>query len=412
MKKVIIPGLLLGLTVMIYFAVATRYTFHPMWALDYFNELAAALREGHLDLRNPSSTYDLILFGGKWYAPWGILAALFFLPIQAIKGRFIPAIYISILFASLNVLLVYFLLVRLREEFLKAMRYGEVLLVTALYAFGTMNFYVGTLGSAWHVDQMVSSFFGTLSVYLIFKHKRRLTDYLYSVVALVPVLLGHATFVLLVVIPGLLYVWDIFRNRKITVRLRLIKKGLIIFGLPLGVGTGLFLLYNYLRFGSPWEYGYSYILEAPFLEQIRLKNGVMSLTNLAHNIWYFAAEIPSLSVVNGLHLGINILGNSLFFLTPPLLTIFLAVPWKKIRDKWTFDPYVFSLWTGAVITIIPSLMIYSTGWMQFGYRYGLDIMPELVLLSVFGVKGKLNTLYILGISLAIFFHVLGIQALM
>lgn len=412
MKRAIISISIFIAVAMIYFAVATQFTFHPKWVLDYFNLLAQSLREGHINILNPSTTYDLIQYQGKWYAPWGILAALFFIPIQLVKGRFIPPLYISIFFASVNVVIFYWLLRRVREEFFPVMKIWSVWLVMVFYAFGTMNFYVGTLGSAWHVDQMVSSSFGSLSLYLIFKRRRTRRDYLWSVAALIPTFFGHATLTLLSSVPFMLYLWDLTQNHDVRTRLRMLYRGIVIFGVPLGIGTIGFFLYNYLRFGNIFEYGYRYIREAPQLAQMRITHGVMSLWHIPNNLWYFALNIPSLTWQHGPHLGINLYGNSLFFLSPPLLAIFWAVPIIYKSHKWKIDPYVASLWIGAVVTFLPSLMLYSTGWMQFGYRYALDIFPLLVLLTVFGMKGKLNILYIGGVVLAILFHIAGIQALM
>lgn len=53
----------------------------------------------------------------------------------------------------------------------------DIYLLLALFAFGTTHFYVGTLSSVWHTDQMVTTFFSTLGLYVIFKKKRKLKDY-------------------------------------------------------------------------------------------------------------------------------------------------------------------------------------------------------------------------------------------
>jgi hypothetical protein len=380
--------------------------------MDYFNVLAQSLLSGHIDISNPSTTYDLIAYQGKWYAPWGILAALVFIPIQLIKGRFVPPLYIGIGFAGLNVVIFYWLLQRIRKEFFPSFGMVSQLFVTVFFAFGTMNFYVGTLGSAWHVDQMVSSMFGSLSLFFIFKKHRVWKDYLWSVIALVPTFLGHATLTLLSSVPFLLYLYDLSKMNSMRKRLEKFAREIWIFIIPLGFGSICFFLYNYVRFGSIFEYGYRYIHEAPQLAQLRLTHGVMSLWHVPNNFWHFALNMPGLYWQNGLRMRIDLHGNSLFYLSPPLLLIFLARPFIRSKKKWSIDPYVTALWTGALVTFLPSIMLYSTGWMQFGYRYALDIIPILVLLTVFGAKGRISWLYVTGIVIAVMFHVLGITALM
>ncbi|MGI8610343.1 MAG: hypothetical protein ACR2MY_14160 [Candidatus Dormibacteria bacterium] len=38
----------------------------------------------------------------------------------------------------------------------------------------------------------------------------------------------------------------------------------------------------------------------------------------------------------------------------------------------------------AIAVLLPSLFYYGIGWIQFGYRYGLDAMPFLLLLALLG----------------------------
>src|SRR3989338_4118514 len=118
MKRLLFPAVIFSIVFFIYFAVGTNYTFKPKWTIDYFNPMAQSLTHFRLDILNPGQTYDLIEFKGKWYTPWGILPAIFLIPLQILKGRFIPAFYLSLLFSGLNTVVVLFLLRRLQKEFL------------------------------------------------------------------------------------------------------------------------------------------------------------------------------------------------------------------------------------------------------------------------------------------------------
>lgn len=415
MKRIVFCIGIFLIVFLVYFAVATQYTFKPKWALDYFNSLAQSLIQLRLDLPNPYDTYDLILYQDKWYAPWGVLSAIFLIPIQLIKQRFIPAIYLSLFFASLNVVVVYLLLQRVKKEFLPFLTHRSIFWLLILFAFGTTNFYVGTLGSVWHVDQMVTSFFGVLGTYIIFKKKRTMLGYFLSTLSFSVALIGRPTIVFFVILPGFLYIWEHFIVSKDPgqKKLQAFFRAIIIFGLPLGFFSTLFFLYNYLRFDAIFEYGYRYIHESSYLAAIRETKGAISISHIPNNLWYMLFEAPRLSFLNGkFSLDINENGNSIFILTLPLLTAFLAIPISKIKKKFTVNPYLFSLWLTAIVVMLPSLMIYSTGWVQFGYRYSLDITVLLFLLSIFGVKGRLHPFYILGIIFSVFLYVFGIHALM
>ncbi len=404
-RKIIVPFLLFVLVFIVYFGVGTRWTFKPRWGLDYFNPLAESLRVGRLDLPVVGTTYDLSYFQGKRYATWGILPALLLIPIQIIKGRYIPIFYLSLLFSGLNVVVVYLLLRRIKEEFLPVFSNLSVILVTFLFAFGTAHFYIGTLSSVWHVEQIVSTFPALLGTYLIFKKKRKAIDYFLSTTAFGLTLLGKANMVLLVFLPISLYFVDVFKRGLFRQWRTWCTQAIMIFGLPLLVFSSMFFLYNYLRFANPFENGYRYINENPHFYQVRQKNGIWSIKNAPRNFWYMALEMPSLTLDNNqkVKLNFNLEGNSIFFLTPPLLAAFLASP---------LNPYILSLWLTLIISLVPILMIYSTGWMQFGYRYSLDFLVLLILLSVFGIKGRVNFLYFLGIVFAVWMYLMGINALM
>ncbi len=412
MRKYLPACIIFSITFFVYFGISTQFTFKPKWALDYFNPLAQSFLHGSFDISNQGTTYDLVHFQNKWYVLWGFLPSLILIPIQLIKGRFIPTIYLTVFFASLNVSIVYLLLCRLKREFFPRLRTYEIYVLLLLFAFGTTHFYVGTLAGVWHVSQMVTFFFGTLGLYIIFKKKRRLRDYFFSSVLFCFTLLGRATSAMMIVLPMFLFGYDLFFLRELSYKNKIdtLKKGIVVFGIPILIFLSIFFLYNYLRFQNPFEYGYQYLQEAPHLAQMRERNGIMSFGNIPTNLWYMLLEIPKLSFQNGPVLDFNLNGNSIFFLTPPFLAAFLASPF--IRKRKYFDPYIFSLWFTAAITMIPSLAYYNTGWIQFGYRYSLDITVMLLLLSLFGMKGRLNALYVLGIIFSIGMYWIGIQSLM
>lgn len=411
MKRVITLIIIFLATAVLYFGVSTRWTYTAKWYIDYFNPLAASLLHRRIDIDPHGQTYDLIQYNEKWYAPWGILSALFFIPFHLILGRYIPSIYISIFFGALNVCIVYLLLVRFKMEFFPKMNAWEIFSFLLLFAFGTMNFYVGTVGSSWHVDQIVTSFFGNAGILAIFKKERTRRDYFMSVALMGIALLGRGTIVFLSVIPAILFLWDMLVQKKKRFLDGFIV-GIKVFLIPALLFSGWFFLYNWLRFGNPLEYGYAFIQESPYLAAFRHRYGSMSFHFLPINLWYMLFEIPAVRLGKTITLGVNLLGNSILYLTPPFLAALFAPPIFIEKGRWRMNPYIFSLWVGAIITMLPSLLIYSTGWMQFGYRYSLDITVVLLLLAVFGVKGKVNILMFFGILWATWMHVMGITALL
>lgn len=403
MRKKIIFFIIFFLCAGIYYAVATKFTFRPIWKLDYFNPLARSLIHFRLDIPNPGSTHDLLSFQGKWYTRWGPLSALPLIPFQIIKGRYIPIVYISVLFASLTVCLFYLLILRIKKDFIPRMSLVNVLCFVALFAFGTTQFYVGTLSSVWHVDQIISSFFGTLGIYIIFKKNPRDRDYFLSVLFISLTFIGRITVAGLLILPIFLY---IFNNG-----IRSIKKLFLLLGIPIILSITLLFAFNYVRFGNIFEYGYRYINEDPGLEQIRKQNGIISLKNIPTNAWYMFLEFPKFSLDPKIAFNINLKGNSILFLTPVFLTAFLANPLIRKGKKTSINPLI----AGSIITVVTILfsilLYYSTGWMQFGYRYTLDFTVPLLILCIFGIKGKVNIYFAISIIISVILYVLGIISL-
>lgn len=415
MKRFLFPVIIFFIAFFVYFAVGTQYRFSPKWVLDYHNLFSQSLINFRLDIPNPPTIYDLAYFGGKWYTTWGIIPALILIPLQYIRGQFIPTFYLSILFSSMNIVIMYFLLLRIKREFLRQMSSFGIYNFLLLFAFGTTQFYVGTLGSVWHVDQIITSFLGMAGTYIIFRKKRKFIHYLTSIIFFSATLLGRPTNVLLSLLPITLYLCDPSVRATLASASKaraVFARQVILLCLPFLIFLSMFLLFNYVRFNNPFEYGFNYINETGHLQQLREKNGPFSIKNVPRNLWYMLFEIPGLNFEEKIGLHFNLKGNSIFFLTPPLLAIFLASPAMKKGKKIIFHPYISSLWITSIITLIPSLMHHSSGWMQFGYRYSLDINVLLVLLSVFGMKGKVNILYIAGTLFAIVLYMMGITGLM
>lgn len=416
MKKNILT--LLGIfffVFIIYFGAGTQFSFQPKWAIDYFNPMAQSLMQFRLDIQDPVQTHDLIKFQDKWYTPWGVLPAVLLIPLQLLKGRFIPTFYLSLFFSSLTTVVVFLLLKRLQKEFIHNLSTFGVYAILVLFAFGTTQFYIGTLGSVWHVNQIVSSFFGALGIFTIFKKNRFPIDYFLSSLFFGIGFLGRPTIIFLLSLPIAFFVFDLFQKKKLFLdqKIKYVKQMIIIFALPIILFSSIFFLYNFIRFGNIFQTGYDYIQESSNLQEIRMKSGLSSLRNIPQNAWYLLFELPRLQLIkNNVVFNFNLYGNSIFFLTPPFLTIFFAPLIIRKKRRVQIDPFIASLWIAIFATIIPILMHYSSGWMQFGYRYSLDITILLLLLSVFGIKGKLNMLYMFGIIFSITMYILGIRSLM
>lgn len=389
MKKILV----FLIAFLVYFYIGTRGSFIVPLDLDHFNPLAKSLLRGRLDIPEPAATYDLAFYQGRWYPYWGVLPALILIPWQFLMGRYLPLLYLNVFFGSLNAVVIYLLLKRLKQEFLSRLSELGVFLITALFAFGTTHFYLAANAGVWHTAQVVSFFPTTLGIYLIFKKKRSFRNYFFSSLLISLAFLGRGPMIFILLVPGFLALAEPAAKKKKA--LRLIAWPIIFF-------ASIFLIYNWLRFDNPLENGYRHVIYHPYFQPWIDQHGIYSLAYLLKNLWIMLLEIPALSWQNGLQFRFNLDGNSMFFLTPPLLAVFLA-SWRGIYQR--------SLWLALIAVIFPILLIYSSGWLQFGYRYSLDFMAPLLLLAVFGIKGRVNFLFFLGTVFAVWIHYLGIIAL-
>jgi hypothetical protein len=131
--------------------------------------------------------------------------------------------------------------------------------------------------------------------------------------------------------------------------------------LPAIVG---FFAYNQVRFGSPLESGYALATLPPFLERLR-EQGLFSPVHIPMNLDYFLIHLPKV-VPDFPYFRPDGLGMSVL-LTSPGLLFAVRADWRR-ATSW--------LLAGATIAVlIPTLLYYGGGWLQYGYRYFLDSVP-------------------------------------
>jgi hypothetical protein len=139
-----------------------------------------------------------------------------------------------------------------------------------------------------------------------------------------------------------------------------------------------FLFYNWARFGSVTESGYGLATLPPFLETLR-EQGLFSPVHVGMNLELlflklprFTAELPWFQPDG--------LGMSVLFTSPALL-LGLRAPWRD-RRSWI-------LLATAALVLVPTLLYYGGGWLQFGYRYFLDSIPFVwAMVGLYGVKRR------------------------
>jgi hypothetical protein len=185
------------------------------------------------------------------------------------------------------------------------------------------------------------------------------------------------------------------------------------FGGVLGACVGLTLLYNFSRFGSPFDFGYSYVNGAESIIELQARYGSFSLHFAPRNLSYMLGGLPDIRLQEPPWLRPDPMGMSIFLTTPVLLYILksvqrrrLAVWFRLVRAAFRsrsvavrlrilarffhITPLTAAAWLAVLGVTLPLALYHNTGSFQFGYRYILDWLPIGLILVIVGMEGGMG----------------------
>ena len=342
---------------------------------DDFFYLADAFLQGRTWVdRGPLGPHDVITIDGRNYVPFAPFPAIVFMPLVALIGPVRAdelSSEINAAVAAGSVGLCWMLLGRVGVASL-VHRFWLVV----LFGFSTALWWVTTRGGVWHTGQIIATIL-TLAclIELWGRHRPLLIGLLAGAAFLTRAPLAFA-------VPFYMLLLDPERPRQVagtiggyvrSARARWLREALV-----LGLGTlpaiAFFLWYNLVRFGSPLESGYG-LASLPDWLEARRELGLFSLDHLGWNIGLaflnLPAPIPEFPYFKPDGLGMSVL------LTSPGLLLAIRAPWREPRSWWLLG--------SAVAVLIPTLLYYGGGWLQYSYRYFLDSVPFLLALAALAV---------------------------
>ena len=259
-------------------------------------------------------------------------------------------------------------------------RIRERVALVLLLGFSTQVWWVTTRGGVWHTGHLVAMILTLLLIAELFGKAR-------------PVLLGllvGAAFLTRAPVAfaaPAVALWflasspAVERGRSIEDRFARApwrQWGLLAVGLipPLA----FFFWYNLARFGSPLESGYALATLPEWLENQR-RLGLFALVHVRMNLDYLLLKLPAFTAEFP-YFRPDGLGMSVLFTSPGLLLAARA-PWRDARS-WI-------LLSATVLVLIPTLLYYGGGWLQYGYRYFLDSIPFVWALVAMGIVRRGET---------------------
>lgn len=364
MKKNHPVALLLSILTFVVYLIFCKKEFE---VLNYFLPLANSLLHGKLDVNCALPLNELVNSAGKCYVVYPPMPAIALIPFALIFGNNISQVYPGIMFASAAVGIFYLFLRRLIDQ-------PRAIALSLLLAFGTNFFLTSLIGRSWYFAHVLAVFF--LACALLFAYdKKSFWAGLFLVFA------GMSRLPVLLAFPALVYL------------IKPTKKDYIKFFTPYVAIIILYLIYNYLRFGSFTQTGYSLIpgvLDEPWYQQ-----GILSLSYIPRNIVVMFTAMPDYS--NKFPWFIPSTYAMALWLTTPATVL---VAWC-LKNKLSL---VMFLTFFLVLSL--DFLHGEVGFSQFGYRFSLDGILLLIIALIPALKVKPNLSYtLIGLSILINFYV-------
>ncbi|HEY5924758.1 MAG TPA: hypothetical protein VIV11_23925 [Kofleriaceae bacterium] len=303
-----------------------------------------------------------------WYMSFPPLPTLLMIPSALISGRAGNDVIPTLLIAALILPLCLLLLRRLAEAGLSQRSVRDDLWLVFTLGFGSVLFFSAVQGKVWYTAHVVGVVLALVYACASIEAKRPIIAGLaFGAAALTRTPMAF-------MVP--LFLFEAWRmtEGEWRARLKLMIKPLIKFAVPAAAFAIAGMIYNYVRFNSPTEFGHTYleVRQAAQIEQW----GLLSYHYLSRNLTVAFALLPELP---GRAPWIQIGGHglALWFTTPILL--YLLWP----RDKPALHR---ALWITVACVALPSLLYQNSGWVQFGYRFSLDYMVFLIMLLAIGAR--------------------------
>ena len=342
--------------------------------IHHFVYLANAFVHGSFSVNNlPLDYADKVVVGDDTYLPLAPMPGILLMPVAGILGDQFDEIGLAYFFTLVNLLLLFVLLKDL--EITSRLRQ----LLVMLFLCGTIYLSALAIGRSWFLAHIIATSFLLLAIHEVLTQKRPV---------LIGLWLGLAFLTRSPTIFSLPFFAWMLKPVETTWRRPtwLISPGLKIV-LSLAVPLLFFLYYNYARFGSPFETGYGHAIVRGSTLADALKLGLFNPVHIPKNLYELLLAMPAAYPSNSApvftfpYFYPSPWGMGIFFTTPAFVYIFAAN---------RLDRLVRAAWLAVGLILLPLITYYGVGWIQFGYRYALDLYPFLFVLTALGMARRFD----------------------
>jgi hypothetical protein len=394
----------------LYTCTAVDLHIAPYSTTAYFPELAQSFLHGRVDLVHPLATKDLTLFNGKYYVSFPPLGALLMTPLVAMRGlQEFNILLFNIVFASLGVTLMFLTLEAMRARGLSQLPWWGHAALALFLGFGTAQYSMALRGLVNFTSQILTTTFLALALWVVMSLRRN-----FQVNAL---LAGSALALAMLARPNVIFVWIalaalqlqfLYDDEKFRIKYFLQWSALSL--IPIFAAIAGLFWYNQIRFGSPFDFGYEYMLVSKVLIHDLKTYGQFHPYFILKNLRDNFLRLPYWD--ENCHMLTFFPNGTSIFLTSPLLLYSII---KKLRSlsanhqsPITNYQWISGAWLSVGIIALLHALYYNSGAVQVGYRFSLDFMPVIVMLLAFAFKKKISITALVLIALSIFVNYFGV----
>jgi len=345
---------------------------------DYFTRLSASFLQGKYWLEeNPSWLSELIPISiNKFYVVYPPMPAILLMPLVFLFGKSFPQQYLAHFLGALLVVLTMRLSYLIKKDKQLALWSG------ALVGLGSIIFYLSSVGSVWYLGQITAAFFLMAALTESLDKKR---------LFVVSILLGAAYLSrphTLLSLPIYIY---LLRRKLPNIKsyLKLATPFLIFFVFD--------SIYNFARFGVPWNNGY--FLIPGTLGEPWFSKGIVHPSYILEDLKVAFLIGPKI-LDHFPYLQPSWAGMAIWITTPAFIYA-LKAPFKEIVVKLS--------WLSILLIFLVVGVHGGTGFAQFGYRFAVDFYPFLIFLTIKGVsKTKLKPIHWILLFIGILVNLWGV----
>ena len=336
--------------------------------------------------RGEDYIWDTALYNNHYYVYFGILPALIlFLPFHIITGTFLKTSVVVLLFSVLSAIMLALIIEYIFKKHFSKLPFKMLVFSEISILFGSFLIWINVAPRFYEMVNVAGLYFSLQGIYLFLTIKKG-GELSFKKLGLGALCLALAVacrpttlIASIIIIP---IIWNLFMQKK--ANKKEVLKLILVVMIPYIVVGLLLMYYNYIRFGSIFEFGAKYQLTMNDMRN--LKNRLITIpAGLIYNLFNlpsFIGEFPFMQVNSNIpeifaYYYVEDMPGGVFILAPIAFAVFgIKKFFKTSKNTELKNLVVVILAVGIILNIIIVMQGGSTG------RYLLDFAWYFVLAGI------------------------------